>query len=107
MAAVDNELDELRRRAYGRQADIQLDADALERLRELEAERNLVKASDARDAVGVSDVIEVTTPVAEQPIAVEAEPATEWRPRSRVALDVLKAGIRWVSRLRRSTVVIA
>lgn len=94
--AVDQELQALRRRAYGPDADIQRDPVALERLRELEA-----AAQPEREPV----VEEIPEPAAE----IERPDAPAARPRQRLrrAAVLGRLGLRRLARVRRSTVLIA
>jgi len=111
VGSSDNELEELRRRAYGRQADIHLDPDALDRLRELEGEQARTPAVEA-DAVDMT-AVEAAAPIVNEQDAAEAEAEADVDTASvrdvhptRNARNVLRACLRWVSSLRRSTVVI-
>jgi hypothetical protein len=96
--AVDNELENLRRRAYGPQADIHLDANALERLRQLESERSPVPPVEL-DELAAAPEESVAPDHAE---GVDEPPAAEI-----VTLSAPRRWWLWISGLRRSTVLIA
>ncbi|HEY4153492.1 MAG TPA: hypothetical protein VGM38_09245 [Pseudolysinimonas sp.] len=94
MTRADEELERLRQRAYGRQADIHLDSEALERLRELENERS------PKPAVKLEAPTEPSPAAIDEPAAPEPEtpkPRNQW---------IRQLANRLVH-LRRSTVVIA
>jgi hypothetical protein len=108
MGSSDDELEDLRKRAYGRQADIHLDPDALERLRELEGEHS-AKPADARPEVDdLTQAVQSPEPGVDEGATdgVDVPSAPDRRPRP-TARAVLVSGIRRLSKLRRSTVVIA
>jgi hypothetical protein len=104
-ATVNDELQALRRRAYGPNADIQRDPSALERLRELEgAGRPLTQPADD---IGLPPEPE---PVVEQPAPVEVLDDSE-EPRQTPAwlatlARLARAGAVRLAHLRRSTVLI-
>jgi hypothetical protein len=95
--AVDNELEELRRRAYGRQADIHLDAHALERLRQLESERSPLPLTELDEPVAPD---EPTAP--DEAEVLDEPPAAEI-----VTPGASRRWWLWISHLRRSTVLTA
>lgn len=91
---TDDELTVLRRRAYGRDADIHLDPESLARLRELETPRRVPQTPSAESVE--------TTEVAQPEVEAEAEPEPEvFAPRPTPRLWI------WLRGLRRSTVLIA
>lgn len=92
--ASDEELRELRRRAYGRDPDIHLDPDALKRLHELESLQVVVEAPVD---VEVAEVVEQPA----EPELRDVEP-TPRRPPAWVM-----AFLAWLTGLRRSTVFLA
>jgi hypothetical protein len=90
VTSEDDELRALRERAYGRDPDIHLDPDSLERLRELESTRVAVTP----DAVEQADDVTADPPEPEvEPHDTLPRPTPGW--------------ILWVSGLRRSTVLVA
>lgn len=92
----DEELRALRRRAYGRDADIHLDPRAVERLRELESEARPPLSRDTRDVVASNEDDDGGTP---EPPDESADPPPEQPNPARV----------WLTRiagLRRSTIVV-
>lgn len=102
MASVDNELEELRRRAYGRQGDIHLDARALERLRELEGEKAAQSAGEATEPT------EQFEPAGREPPPVPSEsPLPQDEPEERDLRSTLGRWFEWLRTLRRSTIVMA
>jgi hypothetical protein len=111
MASVDNELEHLRRRAYGPQADIHLDSRALERLRELEGAQNAARVAEAGETFESKDTVETVSPAAAHTVdnsdpVDEAPESVDDAPPARSARDILGGWIRRISKLRRSTVVI-
>ena len=93
--ASDDELRELRRRAYGRDPDIHLDPDALKRLHELERSQVVVEPPVS------DDVVEIVEP----PVEPEPVPPPEPEPRRPPAWVLAFLG--WLTGLRRSTVFMA
>jgi len=113
MASSDSELEQLRKRAYGRQADIHLDPDALQRLRELEGEQSAKQAAGRPEADEPTETVQPHEPVVDEPNAdgmdisgAETPNAPERRPRP-TAKAVLMTSVHRLAKLRRSTVVIA
>jgi hypothetical protein len=108
MGSSDDELEDLRKRAYGRQADIHLDPDALERLRELEGEHSAKQAVERPEFDDLTEAVHSPEPGVDEGATdgVDVPSAPDRRPRP-TARAVLVSGIRRLSKLRRSTVVIA
>lgn len=105
--ADDRELHDLRRRAYGSDSDIHRDPQALARLRELEADTPSV-AYRPTPVTHVPEVVaalpDPAVPDEEPDPAADDESRADRRP---VLLPALLFVIGWLSRRRRSTVLIA
>jgi hypothetical protein len=97
---TDDELRALRERAYRRDSDIHLDPESLMRLRELESRRGRAEPEAAEPETAIEAAEPETTEDDVAPVDEASRPPARWVP-------LLRRFARWLSGLRRSTVLIA